>query len=144
MRSVEEAFQPLLKREDGPAEAARPDATDARADQVDRIMREVDACEKLGDAELARRTGRTLLAVVACATDALLADGGKALQSAPDKFGAFFDKAACGYVHAIDGLAKRAALADAAAAANGTAHARPRAEDPLARSIVAWGRAARE
>jgi len=135
MRSIEEAFQPLLKREDGPTEPASPDAGDARSDQIDRIMREFAACEKLGDSELARHTGRILLAVVGCAADALLADGGRALQSAPDKFGAFFDKAAAGYVQAIDGLAKRAALAEAAG--NGFAAA-PRAEDPLARSIAAW------
>jgi hypothetical protein len=73
----------------------------------------------------------------------LLVDGGAALSAAPDKWGAFFDKAAAGYVQAIDGLAKRAALAEAAAS-NGFAAGRLRAEDPLARSIAAWGRAARE
>ena len=125
MRSIDKAFQPLLKREDGPAEAASPDASDAR---VDRIMRELAACEKLGDAELARRTGRILLAVVACTTDTLLADGGQALQGAPDKFGAYFDKAAAGYVQAIDGLAKRATLAQAAN--NGCAAARNVADPP--------------
>ena len=139
MQSIEEAVQPLLKREDGPAEAARPDAGDARADQIDRIMRELAACEKLGDPELARRTGRILLAVLACATDALLA-GGKALQAAPDKFGAFFDKAAAGYVQAIDGLAKRAALAEVG---NGLAAGRQHL-DFLAPSIAAWGAQARE
>ena len=136
MRSIEQAFQPLLKRDDRRPEAARPEAVDAGADRIERMMRELAACEKLGDAELARRTGRILLAVVACATDALLADGGVALQAAPDKFGAFFDKAAAGYVQALDGLARRAALAEAAA--DGGAAARPRAEDPLALSIAAW------
>jgi len=141
MQSIEEAFQPLLKREDGPAEAARPHAGDARTDQIDRIMRELAACEKLGDPELARRTGRILLAVVACAADALLADGGKALQAAPDKFGAFFDKAAAGYVQAIDGLAKRAVLAQAAG--NGCAVARNVA-DPPTPTYPPWRPAARE
>jgi hypothetical protein len=141
MQSIEEVFQPLLKREDGPAEAARPDAGDARADQIDRIMRELAACEKLGDPELACHAGRILLAVVACAADALLADGGKALQAAPDKFGAFFDKAAAGYVQAIDGLAKRAALAEAAG--NGCAGARNVA-DPPTPAYPLWRSAARE
>jgi hypothetical protein len=141
MQSIEEALQPLVKREDGPAEAARPDAGDARAEQIDRIMRELAACEKLGDPELARHAGRILLAVLASTTDALLADGGKALQSAPDKFGAFFDKAAAGYVQAIDGLTKRAALAEAAG--NGCAGARNVA-DPPTTAYPLWRSAARE
>jgi hypothetical protein len=142
MRSIQESFQPLLRREDGPAEAARPDATDARSDQVDRIMRELDACEKLGDPELARHAGRTLLAVVACATEALLADGGQALRAAPDKVGTFFDKAAAGYVQVIDGLAKRAALAEGASG-SGLAPARSVADPPTS-AYPSWRSAARE
>jgi hypothetical protein len=134
MRSIQDSGNPAAKPGDS-AEAAHREAIEA---QIARIAAAMAACEMLGDTDLARRTGRTLLAVVACATDALLADGGQALQTAPDKFGAFFDKAAAGYVQAIDGLAKGAALAEAAG--NGFAAARPRAEDPLARSIAAWGR----
>lgn len=118
--------------------------TDARREflsqQLDAAMR---ACEQLDDPALARHTGRTLLAVVGCATDALLRDGGVALQAAPDKFGAFFDKAAAGYVQAIDGLHKRAGLMDAAAG-NQLAQAQPRATHPLAPSLAAWRSAARE
>jgi hypothetical protein len=105
------------------------------------MMCELAACEKLGDPELARHAGRILLAAVACAADALLADGGKALQAAPDKFGAFFDKAAAGYVQAIDGLTKRAALAQAAG--NGCAAARNVA-DPPTPAYPPWRSATRE
>ena len=69
-------------------------------------------------------------------------DGGETLHAAPDKVGAFFDKAAAGYVQAIEGLHKRAVLADPAAA-NGFAPTRP-AVDPLARSIAAWRAPTRE
>ena len=140
MRSIQEALQPLVRREDGPAKAAAPDASDARADRIERIMRELAACEKLDDPELARRAGRILLAVVACATDALLADGGQALQAAPDKFGAYFDKAATGYVQAIDGLAKRAALAQAA----GSGGAARNVADPPNNAYPSWRSPARE
>ena len=143
MRSIEESLQPLLKRNDGSAAAASPDASDARAEQIDRMMRALAACEKLGDPELARHAGRSLLAVVACAADALLADGGAALNGAPDKFGAFFDKAAAGYVQAIDGLAKRAALAEVAAG-NGIAQAQRRVTDPPVPTFAAWRPASRE
>lgn len=144
MRSIQDSADFSRKTDDGPAAPAPPtDDVAARAEQIERIMRELAACETLGDPELARHTGRRLLAVVACATDALLADGGQALQGAPDKFGAFFDKAAAGYVQAIDGLAKRAALADAAAG-NGFAQAQPGATHPLAPSIAAWRAPARE
>jgi hypothetical protein len=120
----------------GAAEATSLDAIDARTERIERIAAAMAACEKLGDCDLARRAGRALLAAAACAADALLADGGAALNAAPDKFGAFFDKAAAGYVQAIDGLAKRAALAEEAG--NGFADGRPCVEDPLARSIEAW------
>ena len=140
MRSIDQSANAPAKRHDG-AEPATPVDTEARAEQIARIAAELAACEKLGDPELARRAGRTLLAVVACATDALLADGGQALHTAPDKVGAFFDKAAAGYVQAIDGLAKRGVLADAAAAGDEFAPAKPGLLDPLA--FAAWCSAAR-
>jgi hypothetical protein len=91
------------------------------------------ACEQLDDPALARHTGRKLLAVVACAADELLRDGGQALRAAPDKFGAFFDKAAAGYVQAIEGLHKRVAVAEVGSVAGSDfAPYRPRASNPLA------------
>jgi len=141
MRSIRDTAHPPCKP-GASVEPANPDASDARTEQIDRLVRELAACEKLDDAELARRTGRALLAVIACAADALLADGGQALQGAPDKFGAFFDKAAAGYVQAIDGLAKRADLAQQAAG-NGFAAARNVADPPLP-AYPAWQAAARE
>ena len=129
------------KRNDGSAAPAQPDDLAARAAQIDRIAGEMAACEALGDAELARHTGRMLLAAVACSADAMVRDGGQSLHAAPDKFGAFFDKAAAGFVQAIDGLAKRAALADGMG--NGIAPARPRAiEEPPA--FAPWRSVARE
>ena len=116
--------------------------TEARGEFLAQLDAAMKACEALGDPELARHAGRMLLSVVACAADALLRDGGQALHAAPDKFGAFVDKAAAGYVQAIDGLAKRTALADAAG--NGIAPGRPRAADPLAPSIAAWRAPKRE
>jgi hypothetical protein len=115
------------------------DPTAALTEMIERMSAKLNACEAMGDPDLARHTGRTLLAVVACATDALLRDGGVALQSAPDKFGAFFDKAAAGYVQAIEGLHKRAALADLAAT-DAFAPGGPRRADPTA--ISPWGLAA--
>lgn len=148
MRPIRDFLEPLAKPADsveapstGAVDTPSTDVVDARAEQIERIVAALAACEKLGDTELARRTGRILLAVVACATDTLLADGGHALQSAPDKFGAFFDKAAAGYVQAIDGLAKRAALAHAAVD-NGAA-ARNVADPPCA-AYPSWRSAARE
>jgi hypothetical protein len=143
MRSIQDSDSPPRKPNDGSAAPAAPGDADARAEQIARIAAEMTACEKLGDPELALHTGRKLLAAVACATDALLADGGHALQAAPDKFGAYFDKAAAGYVQAIDGLAKRAALADAAATGNGLAPAR-RVTDPPLPAFPPWRPAARE
>ena len=140
MRSIGDCANPPAKPA-GSAEDTSPDAIDARDEQIARIAAELAACERLGDPELARHTGRKLLAVVACATDALLNDGGQALQAAPDKFGAFFDKAATGYVQAIDGLAKRAALARAAG--NGGAGARNVA-DPPTDACPTWRSPARE
>ena len=107
-----------------------------------RLDAEINGYEALGDAELARHVGRKILAVAACAADRLLRDGGETLRAAPDKIGAFFDKAAAGYVQAIDGLHKRAVLTDAAAG-NGFAPTRP-AVDPLAPAIAAWRSTARE
>jgi hypothetical protein len=109
---------------------------------LDRISAERAACEKLGDPELAQRASRKVLTAVACAADALLADA-KTLHSAPDKVGAFFDRIAAAFVTAIDGLHKRAVLADPAAA-NQLAQAQPRATHPLAPSLAAWRSAARE
>jgi hypothetical protein len=148
MRPIRDFLEPLAKPADSveasrtdALEAPSTDAVEARDGQIERIVAALAACEKLGDTELARRTGRTLLAVVACATDALLADGGQALQSAPDKFGAYFDKAAAGYVQAIDGLGKRAALAETAV--NNGAAARNVADPPCA-AYPSWRSAARE
>jgi hypothetical protein len=141
MRPAFDSANAPRKRDDGSA-TAQPDDFAARAEQIERIAAAMAACEVLGDPELARHAGRMLLSVVACAADALLRDGGQALHAAPDKFGAFFDKAAAGYVQAIDGLAKRTALADAAG--NGIAPGRPRAADPLAPSIAAWRAPKRE
>ena len=115
--------------------------TDAQRKFLEYVEAAMAACEGFADEALARHTGRKLLAVVSCAADALLRDGGVALAGAPDKVGAFFERAAAGYVAAIEGLHKRAVLADAAA--NGFAPARP-VVDPLARSIAAWGAPARE
>jgi len=112
MRSTPET-KPAMPAANGDSQLAAPVA--ASDELIERIAAELAACDGLGDPELARQTGRKLLAVVACAADALLRDGGAALRAAPDKFGAFFDKAAAGYVAAIDGLHKRAVLADLAA-----------------------------
>jgi hypothetical protein len=124
-------------------EETLPDSATALSEMIERMAAERAACEKLGDPELAQRAGRKVLTAVACAADALLADA-KTLHSAPDKLGAFFDKAAAGYVQAIDGLHKRAVLADPAAAGNQLAQAQPRATHPLAPSLAAWRSAARE
>ena len=104
---------------------------------LDRISAERAACEKLGDPELAQRASRKVLTAVACAADAILADA-KTLHSAPEKIAAFFDKSATACVAAIEGLHKRAVLADPAAA-DAFAAGRPRVADPLANSYVAWG-----
>lgn len=123
------------------ADTANEKAQEAVEAFLARLAAEMKACEGRGDLELARHTGRMLLAVVACAADALLADGGQVLQAAPDKFGAFFDKAAAGYVQAIDGLAKRAALAEAPR--NGSAAVR-NVTDPPVPALPVWRAAARE
>ena len=141
MRFMQDSADPPRKAGDSAAPAEQ-EAIDARTEQIDRIMGELAACEKLGDPALARHTGRKLLAAVAGATDALLADGGQALRAAPDKFGAYFDKAAAGYVQAIDGLAKRGTLGEQAADA--FAAASPRSTHPLAPALAAWGSVARE
>lgn len=117
--------------------AAEPD-TDALAAFLTNLDDAMRACEALGDDALARHAGRKLFAAVACAADALLRDGGKGLHGAPDKVGAFFDKAAAGFVQALDGMQRRAALADAAALPGDGAPGRPPAEDPLAPALVAW------
>ena len=141
MRPVFDSANALRRRDDGSA-TAQPDDFTARAAQIERIAAAMAACEALGDPELARHAGRMLLAVVAAAAEALLRDGAQALHAAPDKFGAFFDKAAAGYVQAIDGLAKRAALAEQAAG-NGFAPARNVA-DPPTPAYAPWRSAARE
>jgi hypothetical protein len=101
-----------------------------------RLDEEMSGCAALGDGELVRHTGRKLLAVLACGTELLLRDGGTALYGAPDKIGAFFDRAAAAYATAIEGLHKRAVLTEAAPARE--------AVDPMARSIAAWRAPARE
>jgi hypothetical protein len=135
------------------AKRSQPAAVDGRApaerdgdlsppEHLDRIIAELAACEAKGDNELTRHAGRKLLAVMACAADALLLDGGKTLQAAPDKVGAFFEKSAAGFVQALDGLHKRAALTEAVHEANDMVGARPRVDDPLAAAIAAWGSSA--
>jgi hypothetical protein len=120
------------------AEGADPDACIA---DVDRLRAEMAACERMGDIALVRHAGRKVLAAVACSADALLGDGGKTLHAAPDKVGAFFDRAAAGLVQSVDGLIKRTALMEAAAlAAKEIAPAPPRPADPLAGAIAAWGK----
>jgi hypothetical protein len=113
---------------DSAARATDGDGAAVWTEAIERIAAERAACEALGDPELARRAGRKLIAAIACASDAILADEPKILQSAPEKLAAFFDKSAAGYVQAIDGLSKRAALAEATAG-HGIASARPRAVD---------------
>ena len=136
MRATPAEGSAIADNGEGPPDAA-PQLLDA---MLERIAAERAACEQLTDPELAQRAGRKVLTAVACAADAVLA-GANILQSAPDKLGAFFDKSATACVAAIEGLHKRATLAEAAA--NGFAPARP-AVDPLARSIAAWGDPARE
>ena len=109
---------------------------------LDRIIGELAACEAMGDGELTRHAGRKLLAAVAGAADALLLDGGRTLQAAPDKVAAFFDKTTAGFVAAIEGLHKRTVLMQTAALeASEIVPARPRRPDPLAGAIAAWGEA---
>jgi hypothetical protein len=123
---------------DGP-HAAAGDEPPVAPEHLERIIAQLAACEAMGDVELARHTGRKLMAVVACAADALLLDGGKGLHAAPDKVAAFFDKAAAGFVQTVEGLHKRAGLMDAAALdVTEISPARPRAADPLADAIAAW------
>jgi len=141
MRPVFDSANAPRRRDDGSA-TPQPDDFAARAAQIERIAAAMAACEALGDPELARHAGRILLAIVAGAAEALLRDGAHALHAVPDKFGAFFDKAAAGYVQAIDGLAKRAALADAMG--NGIAPGRPRAADPVPCAFAPWRSTARE
>ncbi|HXW26059.1 MAG TPA: hypothetical protein VEK73_15050, partial [Xanthobacteraceae bacterium] len=89
--------------------------------------------------ELVRHAGRKLIAAAACAADALLRDGAAGLHAAPDKVAAFFDKTAAGFLAAIEGLHKRAALMEAAALeARDITPGRPRPADPLAGAIAAW------
>jgi hypothetical protein len=139
MRSTSEA-KPAMPAAKGEGESA--DAPAVLGEMLDRIAAERAACEKLGDPELMQRAGRNMLTAVACAADAVLADA-TTLHSAPEKIAAFFDKAAAGYVQAIEGLHRRAARADAAAA-NELAQTQPRATHPLAPALAAWRSAARE
>jgi hypothetical protein len=135
MRATPAETKPATQATNGEGQSA--DVATLLTAMLDRISAERAACEKLGDPELAQRAGRKMLTAVACAADAILADA-KTLHSAPDKVGAFFDKSATACVAAIEGLHKRAVLADPAAA-NQLAQAQPRAADPLANSYVAWG-----
>jgi hypothetical protein len=136
MRSIEPPTKRPANPLDATADAPLHDA-DALREEVARVAAAMTACEALGDDALARHAGRKLFAAVACAADALLRDGGKVLQAAPDKVGAFFDKAGAGFVQAIDGMHRRAVLKDAALAGDGNAP-RPRAADPLAPAFAAW------
>lgn len=135
------------------AKRSQPAAVDGRApaeragdlsapEHLDRIIAEFAACAAMGDVDLARQAGRKLLAVMACAADALLLDGGQTLRAAPDKVGAFFEKSAAGFVQTLDGLHKRAAQMEAVHEANDMVGARPRVDDPLAAAIAAWGSSA--
>jgi len=126
-------------------QASDQQARDTRAweDAMARIEETMHACEALGDDALARHAGRKLFAAVAGAADVLLRDGGKGLHEAPDKIGAFFDKAAAGFVQAVEGMHRRAVLADGAAF-RGESAAAARAAHPLAPALATWGAAARE
>jgi hypothetical protein len=108
------------------------------AEYLERIAAAMAACEAMGDVVLARHAGRKLMAAVAAGAEVLLADGGNTLHVAPDKVGAFFDKAAAGLVQAIDAMHKRAALTEAARETDAMTPARPRPADPLAGAIAAW------
>jgi hypothetical protein len=125
------------------ASKPRADSTDASEKASDAAMARLEAaikaCEALGDDALARHAGRTLLTGLACTADALLRDGGQALNAGPDKVGGFFDKAAAAFVQAVEGLHRRAVLADGAALPGAGVAAVPRAIDPLAGAIAAWG-----
>jgi hypothetical protein len=141
MRSTEAAMKrqglPLDGAGGPPAPATEDPAVQAR--HLQRIAAAMAACEAMGDVELARHTGRKLLAALACAGDALLLDGAGTLHAAPDKVAAFFDKAAAGFAATIEGLHRRAVLMEAAALdAKDIMAARPRAADPLADAIAAW------
>jgi hypothetical protein len=137
MRSSEPAMKPPTHSTDAP-----PHDADALREEVARVAAAMTACEALGDDALARQAGRKLFAAVACAADALLRDGGQGLRAAPEKVGAFFDKAAAGFVQALDGMHRRAVLKDAALACDAEAP-RPRAADPLAPAFAAWAPPAR-
>jgi hypothetical protein len=103
-----------------------------------------EACAALGDEELARHVGRTILAALAGAADGVLRDGGESLRAAPDKVGAFFDRIAAAFVATLEGVHKRAAATDAPVAGGYAAPYRPRETDPLAKSFPAWAPAPRE
>jgi hypothetical protein len=103
---------------------------------LDRISAERAACEKLSDPELAQRAGRNVLAAIACAADAVLADA-TMLQSAPDKLAGFFEKSAAACIGAIDALHKRAVLTEAAA--NAMAPGRSRVADSRLDDFAVWG-----
>jgi hypothetical protein len=133
MRSGQARGNAPAKATDGSGEGPTPELLARYQESIERIAAERAACEALGDDALARRTGRTLLAVVGCAADALLRDGGQALTAAPDKFGAFFDKAAAGFVQTIAGMHNRAVLMEVAARAGGED-----AAGPDARGSVHW------
>ena len=134
MRSTPAETKPATPAANGEGQSA--DAVAALDAMLDRIAAERVACEKLGDPALAQRATRNVLTAVACAADAVLADA-RTLQSAPDKLGAFFDKSATACIAAIEGLHKRANLADAAAGE--FAPGRPRAADPRLGDYALWG-----
>jgi hypothetical protein len=111
-------------------------------EHLERINALMAACDAMGDVDLARHTGRKLMAALACAADMLLRDGAKTLHAAPDKVAGFFDKAAAGFAQTLEGLHKRAVLTEVPALdASEISPARPRPADPLADAIAAWGRA---
>jgi hypothetical protein len=139
---------------DGPIASLAPpgDEPPVAPEQLERIIAQLAACGAMSDVELARHTGRKLMAALACAADVLLLDGAKTLHAAPDKVAAFFDKAAAGFAQTLEGLHRRAVLTEAAAGHPATlasrgplaldatqiSPARPRAADPLADAIAAW------
>ena len=134
MRATPAENRPATPASKGAGEPA--DTVDALAAMLERIVAERLVCEKLDDPALVQRAERNVLTAVACAADAILADA-KALQSAPDKVAAFFDKSATACVAAIDGLHKRAALAAADDFTPG-----PRGADAQENAISPWGLAA--
>src|SRR5262249_10573997 len=101
--------------------------------EVDARVAEIAAWEGASDAELARYGRRALVIMMTRCGFLLTLEGGTAVRAAPDKVGAFFEKAAASLVQLdpADASERRPAL-DAS-----QVHER----DPLAHAIETWSRA---